>query len=185
MHFQHILCLVMMHCGRFRVLKYPCSTVNLALSLSIQLGRVSLSCVYIPLTYTFHHFYLPKSLSHQLPFSFISIILFHCLHEQVDKDVRTSPPNPMKEGVKEPKHKHETVTSEFLKLKKSESVRQSFGVPGNVVWKWGTAACFEIDLLITRWLYVPPFSKPSDHITRAIGQRWGAVNGLHRVQHPM
>lgn len=130
-------------------------------------------------------FYLPKSLSHRLPFSFISLILFHCLHEQVDKDVSTSPPNPMKDGVKEPKHKHETVTSEFHKLKKSEPVRQSFGVLRNILWKWGTAACFVIDLLITRWLYVPPFSKPSDHITRAIGQRWGAVNGLHRVQHPM
>lgn len=110
MHFQHILSLFIMRCGRFRVLKYPCTTVNLALSLSVSQSCLRLypSHIHIP---TFL-LYLPKNLSH------------------------------MKEGVKELK-----------------PVRRSFGVLGNIFWKCGTAVCFVFDLLITPWLYVPPFSK--------------------------
>lgn len=136
-----------------------------SVSLSSCMGRGSQSClslypshIHIP---TFL-FYLPKSLSHCHPSSFFSLsalLFFHFLHEHIDKDESNGPPNPMKERVKEPKHKHETVTSEFLKLKKSEPARQSFGALGNVLWKWGTAVCFVVDLLISCRLYVAPFSK--------------------------
>lgn len=120
--------------------------------------------VYIPLTYTFQLSFstCQRVFLTVIPlvfFSLSALLFFHFLHEHIDKDESNGPPNPMKERVKEPKHKHETVTSEFLKLKKSEPARQSFGALGNVLWKWGTAVCFVVDLLISRRLYVAPFSK--------------------------
>lgn len=139
MHFQHILQLVKMHCGRFRVLKYQCATVISALSLPIQLhGKTFTELLeFISLSHT--HFNFPfllfkESLTVIPLFFFLSALLFfHFLHEHFNKDESTGP--------------------------QSEPARHSFGALGNVLWKWGTAVCFVVNLLISRRLYVALFSK--------------------------